>query len=222
MNSTDLQTWLNAHGASLAVDGKCGPATRSAIVAAFTNPRAPAVTDSEIAAFALRLGCTVKQLRAVAFVESGGSAFDGRCRPKMLFERHYFHRLTEGKYSVAPWSNPAGGGYGEDAWDKLARAACVDAHAAFQSASWGKFQVMGAHWKTLGYAAPIDLAYSTVVSEAGSYELLARFIDKNGLSAKLRALSPVASACAPFAAAYNGPGYRKFNYDQKLAARMAA
>lgn len=221
MTPTDLQRWLNDHGQNVIVDGKVGPASQAAIVAAFTNPNAPAVTDSQIAAFALRLGCTAKQLRAVARVESGGSAFDTSGRPKILFERHIFHRLTDGQWDGAPFSNAVAGGYDESSWSKLTQAAAKNPDAAFSSASWGKFQVMGAHWNALGYASPIALAYSTVGDEAGSYDLLARFIEKNGLTDELRALSPVATACRPFALKYNGPSEAKNRYAEKLAAAMA-
>ena len=221
MTIKDFQAWLNARGASIPVDGKAGPATRSAIDLVFSNKKAPAVTSRSISQIALRLGCTTKQLRAVAFVESGGSAYDDDGRPKMLFERHLFHRLTNGARSVSAWSDPEAGGYGESSWDKLGRAASTDPEDAFAACSWGKFQILGLHWKLLGYANPIELAYSNVRSEAGHYELLARFIEKTGLKQKLKMISADPETCRPFAAAYNGPGYRKFRYDEKLAARMA-
>jgi hypothetical protein len=220
MNATEFQAWLNAHGASLAVDGQPGPATRAAIAAVFTNLHAPAVTDAEITGFAEQIGCAVKQLRAVAKVESGGAAFDTHGRPKILFERHYFHRLTEGRWSVCAFSNPDGGGYAEDSWDKLVAAACRDPWAAFQSASWGKFQIMGAHWKALGYASPLEMAWSMRESEAGHYDALVRFVTVNGLGDEIRAISRNPADNAAFASKYNGPGFRKFSYDEKLAVAM--
>lgn len=220
MTPTELQKWLNAHGASLLVDGKLGALTRAAVLSTFTNPRAPAVTDSEIAAIALRLGCTAKQVRAVAKVESGGSAFDRQGRPKILFERHLFHRLTAGAFSVASFSNSSGGGYSEDSWEKLSQAACRDADAAFAATSWGRFQVLGTHWKVLGYPSPIDMAYTAVDSEAGHYTMLARYVEANGLKPAIQALSTNPETCRKFAAGYNGPGYRTFNYHVKLAEAM--
>lgn len=221
MNATDLQGWLNAHGAALIVDGKPGALTRQAILDVFTNTCADAVTAADIETLATRLGCSPKQLRAVAKVESGGAGFDDKGRPKILFERHYFHRLTQGKWTPCQFSQAKGGGYSQSSWEKLAHAACRDADAAFSSASWGKFQVMGAHWDTLGYPSPIEMAYSTVTSEAAHYEMLARFIEKNGLKPKLQALSANPADCAPFAKSYNGSGYRQNRYDEKLAAEMA-
>lgn len=220
MTDTELQQWLVAHGQPVTVDGQAGPATRAAIEAAFTNTCAPAVSPADIDGFALRLRCSSRQIRAVAKVESGGGAFDDKGRPKILFERHLFHRYTNGRYSVAAFSNPKGGGYSDCSWKKLTEAACKDAEAAFASVSWGKFQVLGCHWCDLGYPSAIDLAYSTVATEAAHYELLARFIEHNGLAGALRALSTNPDDCRAFAKRYNGPGYEDFSYHTKLAKAM--
>ncbi|WP_398457443.1 N-acetylmuramidase domain-containing protein [Sphingomonas albertensis] len=220
MTPTEFQQWLNAHGANILVDSKPGALTRAATRSVFTNTNAPAVTDSEIAAIALRLGCTPKQVRAVAKVESGGAAFDKQGRPKILFERHLFHRLTGGKFSVTSFSNSAGGGYSEDSWEKLTQAACKDADAAFAAASWGRFQVLGMHWKSLGYSSPIDMAYTAVTSEAGHYTMLARYVEANGMKPAIQALSADPETCRAFAKGYNGPAYLQFNYHVKLAEAM--
>lgn len=201
-------------------DGKWGTQSQAALFAAFTNTVAPAVTVAEIASFALRLGCTVKQLHAVAAVESSGGGFDKQGRPKILFERHIFHRLTEGRWSPCSFSQPKGGGYADSSWVKLAAACGCAPDAAFSACSWGRFQVLGSHWHTLGYASPFELAHSTVASEAAHFDLLARFIEHNGMEDELRSLSTDADDNRPFASLYNGPGYRNFDYHEKLAAAM--
>jgi hypothetical protein len=220
MTDSELQQWLNAHGAALVVDGKPGALTREAIIKVFTNTCAAAMTDADIATLAARLGCTPKQIRAVSIVESAGGGFDSKGRPKILFERHLFHRLTDGLYTPAPFSHAIGGGYLEDSWNKLAYAACKDAEAAFGAASWGKFQVLGLHWRALGYPSSIDFAYSAVSGEPAHYEMLARYIEKNNLKGALRALSTNPADCAAFAKGYNGPAFKKFAYDEKLAKAM--
>lgn len=221
MTLTEFQEWLNARGANIAVDGIPGPATRAAIKAVFANKGAPAVTNADVAIFAERIGCTTQQLRAVAKVESGGAAFDADGHPKILFERHYFHRLTEGRWSVANFSNPKGGGYSEDSWEKLAQAACRDPWAAFQSASWGRFQIMGAHWKALGYASPLEMAWTMREGEAGHYDALVRFVKANGLSDEMACISTDPKDNEAFASKYNGPRFRQFDYHTKIAAAMA-
>lgn len=221
MTPTELQEWLGAHGQPVVTDGVAGPKTRAAIVAAFTNTCAERVTDAEITALATRLGCSTKQLRAMAQVESGGSAFDNLGRPKILFERHLFHRMTGGRFGVTEFSNPKGGGYAESSWEKLTQAACRDPQTAFAATSWGKFQVLGMHWDNLDYPSAIDMAYSTVTGEGAHYEMLARFIEHNNLKAKLAALSTNPDDNIALAKAYNGPAFARFSYHTKLARAMA-
>jgi hypothetical protein len=220
MTPTEFQQWLGAHGHPVTVDGKLGPQTRAALLACFTNACAPAVTEAEIEAIAARLGCGLKQIRAVSMVESGGAAFDRQGRPKILFERHLFHRLTNGEFSVSSFSNPKAGGYADDSWQKLALAACKNPKAAFSAASWGKFQVMGLHWAALEYPSALDMAYSAVTGEAAHYEMLARYIERNGLRPALAKLSTDPLSCRDFARGYNGPDYSRNDYDVKLARAM--
>lgn len=216
MNIKELQTAIGT-----TPDGAWGPASQDALLYHFANLQAKAVTADELQAFADRLGVTLKQLRAVAKVESAGGGFDDQGRPKILFERHYFHRLTDGRWSPSIFSNASSGGYNIGSWSKLLAACGRDPDAAFASASWGKFQVMGAHWSKLAYASPYALAYSCVGSEAGHYELLCRFVETFGLLPSMRELSADPDACRAFAKAFNGPGYRVNSYHTKLAGAMA-
>lgn len=222
MTPTDLQKWIAAHGQPVVADGSFGPKSRAALEAVFTNTCADAVTDADIATFAHRLGCTTKQLRAVSKVESGGAGFDNKGRPKILFERHLFDRFTNGKYSVSGCSNPKGGGYSECSWTKLGQAAALSPHKAFESVSWGKFQVLGMWWDELGYPSPVEMAYTTVTSEAAHYEMLVRYIEMNKMHGAVKALSTNPETNRAFATGYNGPAYTKFNYHVKLAKAMAA
>ncbi|MYL99561.1 DUF3380 domain-containing protein [Novosphingobium sp. FGD1] len=215
MDVRQLQTTLGVKA-----DGVFGPISREALRSRFTNINAPAITSAEMDKVAARLGCTVKQLRAVSIVESGGGGFDKDGHPKILFERHLFHRQTAGKWSPASSSQASGGRYTESSWDKLGLACAKDPDAAFGSCSWGKFQVLGLHWSKLRYASPYALAFSTVASEAAHYELLARYIEAFGLTDELRALSRDPDDCRAFAKGYNGPAYAQGGYHQKLARAM--
>lgn len=225
MTPTDLQLWLAAHGQPVAADGQFGPKSIAALQAAFTNTCADSTDDADIARLAARLGCTPKQVRAVSQVESGGAGFDDRGRPKILFERHLFYRFTNGKYgnevSDASISASKGGGYRHSSWDKLGRAAGKSVYKAFESVSWGKFQVLGMWWDELGYSSPLEMAYSTVISEDAHYEMLVRYIEDNNMQGAVRALSTNPATNVAFARGYNGPAYTKFAYDKKLARAMA-
>jgi hypothetical protein len=222
MNCSDFQKWLQEHGQALVVDGLCGPKTRAALTGAFTNSCAQSVTDDEIATFAARLGCSVKQIMAVALVESSASGFDRLGRPKILFERHLFWRYTRGIFGKTPYSDDRGGGYDIDSWQKLELAACKDVDSAFASCSWGKFQVLGAHWRALSYPSPLEMAYSAVTGEAAHYEMLCRYVEVNGLTGALKRLSMNPHDNAEFARKYNGPAFEQFAYHTKLASAMAA
>lgn len=215
MSVTSLQTAIGTQ-----VDGHWGPASRAALLDKFTNRNAPAITPGQMQAFADRLGVSLRQLAAVAELESRGSGFDAQGRPKILFERHVFHRLTKGRFSPASFSDPKFGGYSESSWEKLALACGRDPAAAFASASWGKFQVMGFHAAALGFPSSFALAVSTTASEAAHYELICRFIEVNKLAVPMRAISADPRDCRAFARAYNGADYARNRYDDKLARAM--
>lgn len=225
-----LQSWLNIKGMKpqLVVDGQGGPATRAAVLALFANRAAPAISADELATFADRLGCTVRQLRAVAQVESGGAGFDADGRPRILWERHYFWKRLRLKIPLV--SDPVPGGYTLDAnrngindsWEKLADACCTAPAWAFESASWGKFQIMGAWWDKLGYSSAAEFAWTMRESEAAHFEALVRYVEKFGLIPALRAIDGNPMNCRPFARGYNGPGFAKFSYDSKIAGAWRA
>lgn len=197
-----------------------GEPWREKVLADLTNKQANAVNHADMVALASRLGCTVKQIQAVASVESAGGGFERSGRPKILFERHIFHRLTSGRHSVTHFSNPKHGGYSEDSWKKLLDACAIDPDAAFASASWGKFQVLGKHWKKLGYISSYAMAWTAAQSEGDHYEMLARYIEVFGLKDELRALSSNPETCRAFASGYNGTAYERNKYHEKLARAM--
>jgi len=209
------------HRIGVRVDGNFGPISRAALLEHFSNPDPAEITREQLATIALRLCCTPAQIRAVAAVESSGAAFDKRGRPKILFERHKFHSLTGGKWSVSTFSNRVRGGYSDDSWGKLLDACARDPDAAFASCSWGKFQVMGFNWAALQFESAFDLAASTIEGEAGHYELLVRYVEAEKLTRALSKLSTNPESCRDFAKGYNGEDYAAGGYHHKLAEHMA-
>lgn len=216
MSIADLQSLIGVNP-----DGVWGAKSQAVFAEHFSNRQANGLNEADFAAAASRLGCTVAQIKAVRQVEAAASGFDALGRPKILFERHKFHRFTGGRFSVCYFSNPKGGGYGTDSWEKLNGAiATGSVDAAFMSCSWGAFQVMGQYWSDLGYPSPYALAWTCVQSEGDHLELMVRYVEHFGLADELRALSADPATCRAFAAAYNGPGYRENAYDTKLAKAM--
>lgn len=233
MNIKELQVWLNSKGATpkLVEDGMAGTLTRTAIIQVFVNKNAKAISNQELLELSMSLGdIDIKRMKAVASVESGGSGWFTSGLPKILYERHYFYRLTSDAIrKLSGWFiGPTGGGYTtdvnnngiNDSWEKLAEAACKDPDAAFQSISIGKFQVMGSHYKSLGYKHPIDMLWDATQSEYAHYKMLVGYIKYNNLTKAYMSLSTNPETCRAFAKGYNGPGYQKFDYHLKLAKAM--
>lgn len=219
-----FQSWLNQRGANLTIDGIPGPATRAAIIEVFRNTKAPAVKRADMVVLAYRLGCTVRQLDAVGQVEGGGAGWDRQGLLKCLFERHYAWRRL--RVLIPGLSNPKPGGYTNDAnrngindsWEKLADLAMTKGAAtAFECASFGRFQIMGAHWKSLGYRSVLDFVWKLSRDEAAHFDALAKFIEVNGLTKALRAIDGNPDNCRAFAKGYNGRGYAAQNYHVKIA-----
>ena len=96
------------------------------------------LTDDGLAQARRALGVDLATLWAVMTVETRGCGFLPSRRPVILFERHIFHRITDGRFDArAPdLSNPRAGGYGaggEAQHERLARALALDRRAALES-----------------------------------------------------------------------------------------
>jgi len=181
-------------------------------------------TIQEIIAAAERAGVEPAALFAVAEVECGGrttARVNGRDEPLIRFEGHYFDRRLTGKKQVDArqqgLASPKAGGVRNPAtqtgrWQLLDCAIRLDRRAALESVSWGLGQVMGAHWQWLGYGSVEALVVEARSSVAGQIRLMLRFIEKSGLVEVLNRHD-----WAGFARRYNGPLYRKFAYDRKMA-----
>ena len=157
------------------------------------------------------------ELWAVLTVETRGCGFLPDRRPLILFERHYFSRLTHHMFDAqAPdISQPKRGGYrgGAQEYVRLERAMELDPNAALRSASWGLAQVMGDNCKAAGYVDVDEMVADFVASENAQLKGMASFIATTGADRHLRAHNWPA-----FAAAYNGPAYAENSYDERLRA----
>lgn len=163
------------------------------------------------------IGCEIAAVKAVIAVEAAGEGFLPDGRPKILFERHIFARLTANKYnSVAPnISSTSPGGYGNASAEymKLYVALQLDPEAAPQSASWGIGQIMGFNWRMCGEKSLVGFLLAMHNNEDSQLALMAQFIKSAGAADELKRRD-----WAGFARIYNGPAYAKNKYDTKLAA----
>lgn len=181
----------------------------------FTGPGAPLSAAGFHSATALN-GIESASLWAVLSVETSGCGYLADRRPKILFERHVFHRLTGGKHDAAApdVSAPTQGGYGPGGahqYDRLAVALKLDQSAALKSASWGLGQVMGENFASAGFPNVDTMVADMVEGEDAQLQGMAAFIKTNGMNAKLQSHD-----WAGFARAYNGPDYAANNYDGLL------
>ena len=168
---------------------------------------------------ALKLtGCEAAALWALVTVETSGVGYLPDRRARLLFERHYFSRLTGRRYDAfdPDVSAPTPGGYGPGGrhqYDRLQAALVLDPSAALRSASWGIGQVMGAAFASAGYADVEAMVADCVASEGGQLLCLARFLVSTGLATPLRDRN-----WTRLARGYNGPDYAARRYDERLDA----
>lgn len=183
------------------------------------------LTNEQIKDLANEHGIEYAGLKAVVEVEASGKGFIGDV-PKILYEPHIMHRLLTKKNYITIRNNlmkahpnlcyPRWGTYKYGAESiqhkRLEIVSQFNRDTALESCSWGLGQVMGFHWKSLGYESLQAFINDMYESEAKQLEAMIRFIKVNGLLLALKNKDWV-----KFASGYNGSGYAKNKYHIKLA-----
>ncbi len=184
------------------------------------------------------LNISVNVIKSFAKVESGTyGAFlpHEPYEPVILYERHVFHRLTEGKYDkefveipnvtgrqVYLLSSPSAGGYGPVGIQhaKLAAACKLDRDAALMSCSWGLFQLMGENYSLCGHLTLqsfINAMYNSVDDHLAAF---CQFVLNNKKRVEGKLLIDALRSIPPdFTIAsliYNGPKAIKNGYHIKF------
>lgn len=169
------------------------------------------IDDIQIGELARKNGYSYASLKAIIKVESGGIGFD-RDTGKIIiqFEPSWFRRKSpytpSGKWSLNGVERQS------REWIAFNDAFYKDPNAAMESTSIGMMQVMGFHWRALGFNSVGEMWDYAKVSEANQVDLAIRFIKQNP---KLdRALKN--KDWPTVAYYYNGSGYKKYNYDHRL------
>lgn len=169
-------------------------------------------------------------LLAVVEIESNWQAVeeDGST-PRLLFERHVFHRELKAR---APHKLAAAerAGLAREIWSRstqykdqgsskgrlavLARAREIDSECANRSCSWGLGQTMGFLAEELGFASATQMVDKMVAGGvAAQIDMMVGEIRRKRLIDELQR-----GDWAGFARIYNGPRYEENQYDIKLAA----
>lgn len=213
----------------LVADGIAGTNTQTSLAG---GDCAHLLRNKDLIAAAERLDVPLASIYAVNEVESMGKGFLDNGKPVILFERHIMYRqLATARHAGDDTAelkrhadqlaaanpalvNPKPGGYigGTAEHQRLAMARLIDNTAALESASWGAFQIMGFHWRRLGYAGVQAFVAAMTADESQQLDAFTRFIETDpALHKALRSRK-----WAEFARLYNGPDYLRNLYDTKL------
>lgn len=205
--------------ASVSADSMVGPVTLARLLE--TSKITRLIGKEDVTDTARTLEVSGAHVMSVLTIESAGNGFLGN-NPIVRFERHVFFRELS-RVGIDPnlimvqhpdlCNKQAGGSLGGSAeWDRLNKARAIHEEAALSSASWGLFQIMGYHWRTLGLASMKDFVNQMSEDESHQLSLFARFIrNSDRLTGCLQH-----NDWAGFALTYNGAGYAKNQYDIKL------
>lgn len=181
------------------------------------------LSENDFVNFAKKYNVEIAAIKAVHEVESNGRGFiNGKI--KILFEGHVFWKelknrginpsnITKGNETVLypqfKANNPL---YKLDQHERLEKAKTINEEAAYASASYGLFQIMGFHYPTFDFATAKEFVEYLSETESSQLEIFGQFIVKNNLLKPLRERK-----WAAFAKGYNGASYKQNKYDIKIA-----
>ena len=195
----------------------------------------PTLTEFDFvtAANTLGGGVEVAGIMAVAQVEAGGRiGFGPTGRPIIRYELHIFHGRTGGIYHAThphlsqptlAAGNPYHTGGQTNEWSLMHGAMILRNAAgtrrtsdAWQSASWGMFQVMGFNFSSVGWATINAFVADMFRSEGQHLNAFLGYVRNNHLAGHIAGHN-----WADFARGYNGVGYAVNHYDDHMAAAYA-
>lgn len=149
-----------------------------------------------------------------------GTIVGNKLRPIIRWEGDYFWRLVPEKFrprAVALKLTTAAGGKvpnpaGQDArFIMLENGKTLDVTAAISSCSWALGQVMGAHWKWLGFKSALEFEAMAWSGFSGQVAIMFAFMRKSGIIPHMQRHD-----WSAMARIWNGPKYATNNYDTKM------
>lgn len=136
------------------------------------------------------LGADPLHLMGVTAVESSGENFwplDNRLVPPIRPEAHWFSRQTKRRYdqshphiSSRTWRPEIAAKTRAEAWAQYEEMSELDPQAAIEATSWGPFQIMGFHWRDMGF--PSAEAFKDAMDgpdDDGQMDTFVQFVKKD-------------------------------------------
>jgi len=184
-----------------------------------------ALDEFDIPELAYRIDVTEDHLQAFLNVESRSQGFDRAGRPIILTEPHVFYRNLEGnkrKMAVAEglaypkWGTKPYPRSSDARYEWLTKAMKIDKEAAFKAISMGSTQVLGENFSMVGYPSAEAMFKAFSDDEQEHVEAMVKYILATGIADDMKA-----ERWNVVARVYNGPGYKKNQYDVKMAREFA-
>jgi len=172
------------------------------------------------------LKCDVPAIKAVTEVESPIGGFNQDGTLVILFEAHIFWKqlrkrsinpvlyANQNKYKniLSPIQNPdLYPKTQKERYQQLRLATTIHPEAAYESCSWGMFQILGRNATSLGYSSARNMVDEFQKGDSQQLSAFINYILINYLDDELRNHDWQA-----FARGYNGSEYWKNEYDKKL------
>jgi len=170
------------------------------------------ITEEEYKKLAIEFDIPETNIKKVDKVESGGLGFSKETGKIIIqFEPSWFKRKApytpSGKWSLNKVERQA------EEWKAFNDAFSKNPDAAMESTSVGRMQVMGFHYKLLGFKTVGEMWDYAKKSESNQLRLGLLFIKSN-----LKMYNALkTSNWDIFAYYYNGAQYKKFDYANRLA-----
>lgn len=187
--------------------------------------RAKALDAFDIPELAYRIDVTEDHLQAFLNVESRSTGFDREGRPIILNEPHVFYRNLTGAardkavkagLAYAKWGTKPYPKTQSERYDWLKRAMQIDKEAALKSVSMGSTQVLGENYSMVGFNSAEEMMLAFMDDEENHVEAMVKFILATGIADDMKA-----GRWETVARVYNGPGYKKNDYHNKMAREFA-
>lgn len=181
------------------------------------------LTDADMIKAAIELNVELAVIKAIKTVECNGVGMKNGI-PTMLFEGHVFWKqlvargINPAKYLKGNenilyrnWTKKYYTGSNISEYKRLQKAIKINEAAAYESASYGMFQIMGNNYKICGYKSAKDFFNDLCKREDAHFESFIKFIKAKGIVPYMQQKN-----WTQIAYRYNGSGYKANKYDTKL------